>query len=309
MELKVEDVQVPEKIGFNYEELKTQLTTRCEEYKKIAYTPDTIKEAKADRAMLNKLKDSLNTERLRRQREYMRPFETFKAQVDDLIGIINEASSAIDHQVKDYEEQEAEKKRAAIIEKFESVRALNDDLAFVQPDDIWDRKWLNKTKTLAQIEKDITAKLAGISGDIGLIQTNFKGSPDAASAESAAMANYKKTFDVRSALRAGADLLDELAARREEEDRQKQSAIVDAAVSAQEPQTEPVQEETVNSPAVPETSPESAQEASQEASRERRQRVVLEITASEHQFPALNSLIMGAKSAGAQVRIVSKEEL
>lgn len=307
MELKVEDVQIPAKIGFNYEELKTQLTTRCEEYKTIVYTPDTIKEAKADRAMLNKLKDSLNSERIRRQKEYMRPFETFKNQVDDLIGIIDTASGTIDRQVKAYEQQEAEKKRTAIMEKFESIRALNDDLGFVTIEDIWDKKWLNKSKSLSAVEKEITDKLAQIAGDIGLIQSNFKGQADADSAEAAAMTEYRRTFDIGAALQTGKALQDDLAARRKTAE--EKSALEEAAESMQAPQTEDIPEQpqeilgAVNEPQ------EMPQEAPQPQANERRQRVVIEITASEHQFSALNNLVMGAKAVGAQVRIISKEEL
>ena len=101
MELKVGQYQLPEKISFNYEELKAELTKACEEYKSIAYTPETIGDAKKDRAKLNNLKTQLNSFRLEKQREYMEPFTLFKGQVDDLSGIIGDASSAIDAQGKE----------------------------------------------------------------------------------------------------------------------------------------------------------------------------------------------------------------
>ena len=80
MELKVAEVQLPEAILFNYDELKKELTEKVKTYETMAYTDDQIKDAKADRANLNKLKKALNDERIRREKEYMQPFNEFKAK-------------------------------------------------------------------------------------------------------------------------------------------------------------------------------------------------------------------------------------
>lgn len=79
MELKVNEYQLPEQILFNYEELKAELTEKVQHYETLVYTDDQIKEAKADRATLNKLKKALSDERIRREREYMQPFGTGSA--------------------------------------------------------------------------------------------------------------------------------------------------------------------------------------------------------------------------------------
>ena len=82
MELRVNDVAIPEKISFNYEELKAELTEKVAFYETLVYTDDQVKDAKADRATLNKLKKTLNDERIRREKEYMQPFNEFKAHVN-----------------------------------------------------------------------------------------------------------------------------------------------------------------------------------------------------------------------------------
>lgn len=68
MELRVNEVTIPEKISFNYEELKAELTEKVAFYETLVYTDDQVKEAKADRATLNKLKKTLNDERIRREK-------------------------------------------------------------------------------------------------------------------------------------------------------------------------------------------------------------------------------------------------
>ena len=46
MELKINEVQLPEQITFNYEELKQELTEKVSMYETLVYTDEQIKEAK-----------------------------------------------------------------------------------------------------------------------------------------------------------------------------------------------------------------------------------------------------------------------
>ena len=54
MQLEVDEIKALEPVKFNYEELKTILTTKVENYKSIVYTEETMKESKSDRANFNK---------------------------------------------------------------------------------------------------------------------------------------------------------------------------------------------------------------------------------------------------------------
>jgi hypothetical protein len=111
MELRIEELKLPaEVIHFNYEELKKELTEKVSKYDGLIYTESDIKDAKADRAQLNKFKKALNDERLRQEKEYMTPFNVFKNQINELIGIIDKPVSMIDKQVKDYEEKKKAEK-------------------------------------------------------------------------------------------------------------------------------------------------------------------------------------------------------
>lgn len=101
MELKIEQVAIPEKIAFNYEELKQELSDKVKMYETLVYTDDQIKSAKADRADLNRLKKALNDERIRREKEYMHPFNAFKAQINEIIGIIDKPVALIDKQIRE----------------------------------------------------------------------------------------------------------------------------------------------------------------------------------------------------------------
>lgn len=80
MELKVNNFSVPSTITFNFEELKQELEEKAGFYTNLVYTDEQIKEAKADKASMNKLKKALNDERIRMEKEYMKPFTEFKAR-------------------------------------------------------------------------------------------------------------------------------------------------------------------------------------------------------------------------------------
>lgn len=125
MELKMNDYQLPEKISFNFDELKQELTEKVSMYETLVYTDDQIKEAKADKAQLNKLKKALNDERIRLEKEYMQPFNSFKSQVNEIISIIDKPVALIDKQVKEYEDKQKQ-------DKMEQIKALwvNNMLSF-----------------------------------------------------------------------------------------------------------------------------------------------------------------------------------
>ena len=117
MELKMNEYQLPEQILFNYVELKAELTEKVQHYETLVYTDDQIKEAKADRAALNKLKKALSDERIRREKEYMKPFDDFKSKINEIISIIDKPVAVIDKQIREYEDKRQQ-------EKLEEIKKL-----------------------------------------------------------------------------------------------------------------------------------------------------------------------------------------
>ena len=163
MELKIQPYQSPEQIIFNYEELKAMLLQKAEHYAAIVYTEDQIKDAKADRANLNRLKKALNDERLKREREYMESFNVFKAQINEIISIIDKPCAAIDKKIKEFEESQKAEKNRAILEYWESKNVPG-----------WyqtiDTKWLNASVSLKSIQTAIDAQIEQIEKDLSVIR-------------------------------------------------------------------------------------------------------------------------------------------
>lgn len=149
LELKIQDYQIPEKITFNYEELKSWITERTQEYETLVYTNDQIVDAKKDRATLNKLKKALNDERISREKEYMQPFNEFKMKMNDLVGIINDSAIAIDKQIKEYEEVKKQEKLEEI-KKLWSEMEVPDGLTL---DKVFNDRMLNTSFNMKHVKQ------------------------------------------------------------------------------------------------------------------------------------------------------------
>ena len=239
MELRVNEVTIPEKISFNYEELKAELTEKVAFYETLVYTDDQVKDAKADRATLNKLKKTLNDERIRREKEYMQPFNEFKAQVNEIIGIIDKPIAVIDKQVKEFEDQKKANKQNAIEELFATIGFQN----FVTLEKIWDPKWLNASVSMKSIEEQMRSRMYQIGDDVltlhNLPEFGFE-----------ATEVYKQTLDINKAIKEAQRMAEIAKAKAEAEAKKK--AAEEARKAEEERKAKEIKEEqTVIAPAEP----------------------------------------------------------
>lgn len=239
MELRVNEVAIPEKISFNYEELKAELTEKVAFYETLVYTDDQVKDAKADRATLNKLKKTLNDERIRREKEYMQPFNEFKAQVNEIIGIIDKPIAVIDKQVKEFEDQKKAKKQKDIEELFAGMGFQS----FVTLEKIWDPKWLNASTSMKSIEEQMRSRMYQIGDDVltlhNLPEFGFE-----------ATEVYKQTLDINKAIKEAQRMAEITKAKADAEAKKK--AAEEARKAEEERKAKEIKEEqTVIAPAEP----------------------------------------------------------
>lgn len=197
MQFKMNEVQLPEKISFNYEELKSGLLEKASKYEAMVYGEDEIKTAKADKAALNKLKKALNDERIRQERAYMQPFDEFKAQVKEIIEIIDKPIAVIDSQIKDYEEQKKEEK----LEKIKEFWETTDHPEWLMCNSIFDQKWLNASVSMKKVKEEICDRLTTIQIELATIEKLPEFSFEA-------LEVYKQTLDMNKATSEGQRLAD-----------------------------------------------------------------------------------------------------
>lgn len=264
MELRVNEVAIPEKIDFNYEELKAELTSKVSFYETLVYTDDQIKDAKADKANLNKLKRALNDERIRREKEYMQPFNVFKAQINEIIGIIDKPIAVIDEQVKAFDEKRKIEKQKAIEELFATIGFQN----FVTLEKIQDPKWLNASVSMKSIEDQMRSKMYEIgNGVLTLSQLPEFGFE--------ATEVFKETLDINKAISEAKRMSEITKAKAEAEARRKAAEEARRKAEEERKAQEKVAEEQRAAMAKAMTPPEDAQPAPVEESQPEPQKMVV----------------------------------
>ena len=164
MELQIynpTDENAIKKIDWNYEELKQEITTRANDYKTLVYTDDNIKDAKSDRANLNKFIKVLDTKRKDVKKMMLEPYTEFESQVKELIGIIGEANNNIDSQVKAYEQ-----------EIYDGIFGESDLLSILTWDRVFKPTYLNATTTLKSIKTEMTELLERVTNELNIIDND-----------------------------------------------------------------------------------------------------------------------------------------
>lgn len=240
MELAVKHVQIPERIEFNYEELKTEIINLTGKYTGIAYTEDQIKEAKADKAKLTKLKKTMNDERIRLEREYMAPFTEFKTQVGELISIVDGPIREIDGQLKRYEEARKAAKKEEILAYIDNIGGVPGD---IDREKIFNPKWLNATYNANAIRGEIDAAIAQIRENLDTLNsleefaTNAVLTYQETLSLPAALAEVKRQKNIRA-------MNEENERRRAEREAEKRiDTAAQIPVTAQDPPEMPAPEE------------------------------------------------------------------
>ena len=215
------------KIEWNNEELKEAISAKVQDYKGLQYTEETIKEAKKDKATLNKLREAIETERKRIKKQCMAPYELFEKQVKEVLAIIDEPIQLIDSQIKEVEQRRLEKKQKVLEIYEENIGNLKVILPFAK---VFKNEYLNVSKSLKSITEEITALISKVNQDMDVIEeldTKY---------ELQVKDMYVKTLDLSMALRENARLEEverKLAERRAQQERERAEAEKRAAEEAQ----------------------------------------------------------------------------
>lgn len=183
---------LPSKIGFNFEEMKSQLTADTEFYNNLVITEDSIKDAEKKRAEINALKKSLDAERIRCKKSYLVPYDEFEKQIKEILSIIDKPIIAMDTQFKAFEKQKQDEKWIEISSYYDAN--IKELAGLVLLEKIVNPKWKNAGEKLSSITEEMGKTITKIRNDLGIIHA-FK-SPHGTQLKD----TYLKTFDMSSAL-------------------------------------------------------------------------------------------------------------
>lgn len=210
-------------ISCDFESAKAYLRGRLDQYRGVLFTEDMKKDAKQTVADLRKEKKELIDRVKDVKKEYMRPFDEFNAQAQELIEMYDEPIDFINEQVADYERKRIEEKKVLIQELYDEFVGCDEVMKEYLPlAKIYNPKWENATTTRKAIltemdeyvnkTKEAIQSIKAMNSDVEEIALNM----------------YKETFDTTKCIlyinnheRQKAEILarEQERIRREEEER------------------------------------------------------------------------------------------
>lgn len=229
MELRIKEITFPEVIDFNFEELKQEISSRVEMYRNLVYTDDQVKQAKADRANLNKFVKALSDERIKIKKQCLQAYEPFEAKVNELSKIVQEPIALIDSQIKEYEEKQKQEKADKIALFWDSVSAPE----WLDLDRIFNDKWLNASVSMKSIQDEINSRLEQVEKDLATLSDLPEFGFEAAEV-------YKTSLDLNKAI-SEAKRMAEIAKAKAEREAEQARLAAEAEAKKQE-------REVVNAP-------------------------------------------------------------
>ena len=199
-------------IRWNKEELDAAVRKKIADYENVVYTEDNIKQAKTDRAELNKLSNAIDERRKEVKKIINAPYAVFESEVKEILELIQKPIATLDRQVKVFEDRQKEEKKKSIRATYDEVIG---DLSAVLPfEKVFDSRYLNQTYKLATAQDEIRKKIDKVRTDLDTIdglESKFKLN---------AKDVYIKTFDLSKALAENKRLSD-LEAKLEADKRRK----------------------------------------------------------------------------------------
>lgn len=170
--------------------------------------------AKADKALLTKVKDAISDKRKKVSAEWNKPLDTFLDEMKSLEKEVSECYDNLNDVVKQAENTEKENKRKEIEGYWHSL-----GITIIPLEKIFNPKWLNKTFSMNDIMKEVEAKVEKIMGELATL----RGMKDDDS--ETLQSFYLETLDLNATLEKGNQLKANRAALKAEEDRrQKEEA-------------------------------------------------------------------------------------
>lgn len=237
---KLELIVVKEQNGIletNIEQLENFVSEKLKEYSPESYLGDADA-AEKDRAELNNSKKVLTSARIDLMKRLMKPYEDFETRCKKLEKDIDYASSKLDEIVKAKEKIEKELKRNQIEKIWEEQ-----NFTLFSLDKVFNKKWLNKTVKLCEVENEINEIIKQTYANLKIIE-NF--GEDAETLK----ALYLETLDISQALARGEELKvnrEKIAKEKETRfEREKTDKLLDLQQELNQEKWEQHKEETIN---------------------------------------------------------------
>ena len=148
---------------WNKDEIKTYFEAQLEKYKGLVVTEENYNEMVSAKNEIVKYRTTLDKFCKEKKRELKRPIELFEEEVNEVLKVVYDAEKPLAEQIKYFDEKEAQEKTKTInkfIEKM--VEKYNVRAEYVEQLQR-DKRWLNKTAKMKDIETSIEGMMIEIA--------------------------------------------------------------------------------------------------------------------------------------------------
>lgn len=107
----IEQKYHPAEITINYEDVKSNLLEKLEEYKGLVVVEETLQSSKQAQKELAGLRTEIDTFRKEKKKGLEAPIKQFETQCKELIGLVQEAEKPLKEAIQIYDDKKREEKR------------------------------------------------------------------------------------------------------------------------------------------------------------------------------------------------------
>ena len=155
-------------ITTNYPAVKKWAESVVAQYENIVVTPDTISQAKADRASLRKAQSGVSDVRKEMRAAALSTCAAEESNCKDLEAVFERGVQALDVQIKAMEEAAKQEKKDRLAEYFAQV--VGDMAEWLTFDDCFNPKWLNATCAESAAQMEVCAAIDHCRADLNAIR-------------------------------------------------------------------------------------------------------------------------------------------
>lgn len=176
-------------IESNMKEVKSYVENLNNYYKNITFTEETIKEAKEEKAKINKFKKQVADYRKNIVTEYNKPIKIFEDTAKETENLLTDTYSTINVQVANFENKQKQLKEQEVKEYFEEYKTAN-NIDFIE----YEKARINVTLTasMKSLKEQAKAFIDKIVDDLNLIKTQEH--------KAEILVEYKETLNVSQAI-------------------------------------------------------------------------------------------------------------
>ena len=148
---------------WNKDEIKTYFETQLEKYKGLVVTEENYKEMVSAKNEIVKYRTTLDKFCKEKKREPKRPIELFEEEVNEVLKVVYDAEKPLAEQIKYFDEKEVQAKTETINKFIEKMVEKYNVRAEYAEQLQRDKRWLNKTAKMKDIETSIEGMMIEIA--------------------------------------------------------------------------------------------------------------------------------------------------